>query len=49
LIPPELAGNPDWIRARKRSIANAGARLAMLSAWGAKDHVAWARAVQAVI
>jgi hypothetical protein len=49
LIPLELMTNPAWVRAGERRSANAGARLQMLAAWGAKDPEAWARAVQAVV
>jgi hypothetical protein len=49
LIPPELMAHPAWIKACERLKANVGARLEMLSAWGAEDPEAWARAVQSVV
>jgi hypothetical protein len=49
LVPPDLASNPEWQRARARSSANVGALLAMLAAWGARDAEGWARAVGAIV
>jgi hypothetical protein len=44
-----LASHPAYRHACERRLANVGALLAMLAAWGASDPVAWARAVRAIV
>lgn len=49
LVPFALASHPAYRHACERRLANVGALLAMLAAWGASDPVAWARAVRAIV